>query len=77
MEMGILYLNRPYPNLWDYARALYARPEIAQTVPFEIYKAGYFSPSELRNPLGIVPKGPLIDWTQRPRRDLKLAGEPT
>ena len=53
-----------YPNLWAYAREIYAMPGVAQTVQFEIYKQGYFSPSEARNPLGIVPLGPEIaDWT--------------
>ncbi len=51
-----------YPNLWTYARRIYAMPGVAETVDFEIYKQGYFSPSELRNPLGIVPKGPVVDW---------------
>jgi putative glutathione S-transferase len=52
-----------YPNLWPYARDLYQTPRIAETVFFDAYKRGYFSLSELRNPLGIVPKGPLIDFT--------------
>jgi putative glutathione S-transferase len=52
-----------YPRLWDYARRIYHRPGVAETVMFDIYKQGYFSPSELRNPLGIVPAGPEIDWT--------------
>lgn len=59
-----------YPNLWDYARAFFALPGVANTVKPEIYKAGYFSPSELRNPLGIVPKGPVVDWTVTPTRKL-------
>ena len=58
-----------YPNLWDYARAIYALPGVAETVKFDIYKQGYFSPSELRNPLGIVPLGPETDWTSPPGRD--------
>lgn len=52
-----------YPALWAYARRIYALPGIKETVRFEVYKGGYFSPSELRNPLGIVPAGPVIDWT--------------
>ncbi|MEM8802487.1 MAG: glutathione S-transferase C-terminal domain-containing protein [Pseudomonadota bacterium] len=52
-----------YPALWTYARRIYAMPGVADTVRFDIYKQGYFSPSELRNPLGIVPAGPLIDWS--------------
>ena len=52
-----------YPALWAYARRIYAMPGVAGTVRFDIYKQGYFSPSELRNPLGIVPAGPVIDWS--------------
>lgn len=51
-----------YPALWNYARRIYAMPGVADTVRFDIYKQGYFSPSELRNPLGIVPAGPVVDW---------------
>jgi len=52
-----------YPNLWSYTRELYQIPGLAETVDPEIYKQGYYSPSPLRNPLGIVPKGPMIDFT--------------
>lgn len=52
-----------YPNLWAYTRELYQMPGIAETVDTEIYKQGYYSASPLRNPLGIVPKGPIIDFT--------------
>ncbi|WP_127115048.1 glutathione S-transferase family protein [Shimia sediminis] len=62
-----------YPHLWDYARALYALPGVATTVRPEIYKQGYFSPSELRNPLGIVPAGPIVDWNAPAQRSLSLA----
>lgn len=62
-----------YPALWDYARALYALPGVADTVKPDIYKAGYFSPSELRNPLGIVPAGPKVDWTAPTKRHITFA----
>lgn len=52
-----------FPRLWRYARTIYAMPRVADTVRFDIYKQGYFSPSSLRNPLGIVPAGPRIDWS--------------
>ena len=52
-----------YPALWKYARRIYAMPGIAGTVRFDVYKQGYFSPSQHRNPLGIVPLGPEIDWS--------------
>ncbi|MEM9452207.1 MAG: glutathione S-transferase family protein [Cyanobacteria bacterium P01_E01_bin.6] len=51
-----------YPNLWGYARELYQMPGIAQTVRFDVYRKGYHSPSAQRNPHGIVPLGPFIDW---------------
>lgn len=53
-----------YPNLWAYARDLYQISGVAETVRFDIYKAGYHSPSPKRNPLGIVPIGPEIDWME-------------
>ena len=62
-----------YPALWDYARALHALPGVADTVKLDIYKAGYFSPSELRNPLGIVPAGPKVDWSAPSNRTIALA----
>ncbi len=58
-----------YRNLWGYAREIYQMPGISGTVDFDIYKRGYFSPSELRNPLGIIPAGPVIDWTTPHGRD--------
>ncbi len=51
-----------YPHLWAYARDLYQLSGVAETVDFVIYKNGYYSPNEKRNPLGIVPIGPHIDW---------------
>jgi len=63
-----------YPALWRYARALYAVPGVSETVDFEIYKQGYFSPSELRNPLGIIPAGPILDWSAPDDLTLELSG---
>ncbi len=51
-----------YAHLWPYAKRIYHMPGVAQTVRFDIYKRGYFSPSEKRNPLGIIPIGPTVDW---------------
>ncbi|WP_299687733.1 glutathione S-transferase C-terminal domain-containing protein [uncultured Tateyamaria sp.] len=59
-----------YTHLWDYARTLYALPGVADTVKFDIYKSGYFSASDLRNPLGIVPAGPRIDWSAPAERTI-------
>lgn len=51
-----------YAHLWPYAREIYQMPGVAETVRFKIYKRGYFSKSDKRNPLGIVPIGPVVDW---------------
>ena len=52
-----------YAHLWPYAKRIYAMPGVADTVRFDIYKRGYFSASERRNPLGIIPIGPVTDWS--------------
>ncbi len=65
-----------YPNLWGYARDLYSYPGVADTVRFDIYKTGYFSPSELRNPLGIVPVGPDVNWHEAHNRNSKGTATP-
>lgn len=51
-----------YPALWAYARRIYALPGVAETVKFDVYRKGYWSKSPKRNPLGIVPKAPDINW---------------
>jgi putative glutathione S-transferase len=35
-------------------------PGIAETIDLDAYKQGYYSPSLLLNPVGIVPMGPLV-----------------
>ena len=52
-----------YGALWAYARRIYNLPGVAETVHFDIYKRGYFSASEKRNPLGIIPIGPVVNWS--------------
>lgn len=51
-----------YAHLWPYAKRIYRMDGVAGTVRFDIYKRGYFSASEKRNPLGIIPIGPQVDW---------------
>lgn len=54
-----------YAHLWPYAREIYQMPGVKETVKFDIYKRGYHSLSQIRNPLGIVPAGPIgIDWDE-------------
>lgn len=48
---------RDYPNLSAYLQGLYHQPGVVSTVDFDIYRAGYHSQSDIRNPNGIVPVG--------------------
>lgn len=63
-----------YEHLWPYTRDLYQTPGIAKLVFPDLYKAGYHSLSELRNPLGIVPKGPIVDFSA-PHDRASLSGK--
>lgn len=52
-----------YPALWAYARALYQWPGVAPTVDFMHIKRHYYGSHASINPTGIVPMGPVLDWT--------------
>jgi putative glutathione S-transferase len=52
-----------YPNLWAYARRLYALPAFRGTTKFDQIKRHYYSTHPQLNPSRIVPDGPLLDWT--------------
>jgi putative glutathione S-transferase len=53
-----------YPNLWNYLRDLYQVPGIAETVSIDHIKRHYYGSQRQVNPTGIVPIGPLIDFTE-------------
>ena len=53
-----------YPNLWAYARELYQVPGVAGTVDFHHIKQHYYGSHRSVNPTGIVPIGPVIDWSE-------------
>lgn len=52
-----------YPNLWGYVRDLYQYPGVAETVDLGYIKEHYYGSHESINPTGIVPKGPIIDFS--------------
>lgn len=60
-----------YQNLWPYARELYQIPGVSETVDLEACKAGYHTESPLTNPLGIIPKGPFVDFSEPHHRDAR------
>lgn len=52
-----------YPSLSGYVRELYQVPGVAATVHFDHIKIHYYGSHTTINPTGIVPKGPLLDFT--------------
>jgi putative glutathione S-transferase len=52
-----------YPNLWGYLRDLYGQPGVAETVNMEHIKRHYYRSHGSVNPTGIVPKGPILDFS--------------
>jgi glutathionyl-hydroquinone reductase len=58
-----------YPNLGNYLRDLYQVPGIAETVSIDHIKRHYYGSQRQVNPTGIVPIGPLIDFTAPHDRD--------
>src|SRR5690606_14425739 len=49
-----------YPNLYNYLKALYQVPGVAETCNFEHIKRHYYESHETVNPTRIVPLGPEI-----------------
>lgn len=54
-----------HPRLWAYARRLYALPAFRDTTDLDQIKRHYYGTQLHLNPTGIVPTGPLVDWTER------------
>lgn len=52
-----------YPNLSNYLRDLYQVPGIAATVNMDHIKTHYYGSHRHVNPRGIVPRGPLLDFS--------------
>lgn len=57
-----------YPNLWGFTRDLYQQPGVAATVNMDHIKGHYYGSHRTINPNGIVPVGPLLDFTTPHRR---------
>lgn len=58
-----------YPNLWNFVKELYQIPGIADTCNFDHIKRHYYESHETINPTRIVPKGPIIDYSEPHDRD--------
>jgi putative glutathione S-transferase len=62
-----------YPNLSNYLRDLYQVPGIAETVDFDHIKRHYFMSHRHLNPSGLVPKGPILDYSSAHNRARLMA----
>jgi glutathionyl-hydroquinone reductase len=51
-----------YPNLWNYLKSLYQRPEFKVTCNLDHIKQGYYKSMHEINPSRIVPKGPILNF---------------
>jgi putative glutathione S-transferase len=58
-----------YPHLWAYTRDIYQQPGVAGTVNMQHIKGHYHQSHRTINPNGIVPLGPLLDFTTPHRRE--------
>ncbi|MQT11697.1 glutathione S-transferase family protein [Segnochrobactrum spirostomi] len=63
-----------YPNLWGYVRDLYAFPGVAGTVDLHHIKHHYYESHRAVNPSGVVPLGPVLDFTEPTGRAALAAG---
>jgi putative glutathione S-transferase len=63
-----------YPNLWNYIKELYQVPGVAETCNFDHIKRHYYESHTGINPTGIVPKGPIIDYSEPHDRNRLPAG---
>jgi putative glutathione S-transferase len=52
-----------YPNLSNYVRDLYQVPGVAETVSLNHIKRHYYGSQRKVNPTGIVPLGPMLDFS--------------
>ena len=58
-----------YPNLCNFTLDLYQHSGIARITNFEQIKRGYYHLMPNLNPIGIIAKGPELDFNQRHDRD--------
>lgn len=63
-----------YPNLWGYARDLYAVPAFGHNTRFDQIKRHYYTTHPQLNPSRIVPDGPLLEWSAPAGRERLVTG---
>src|SRR5215469_14889016 len=63
-----------YPNLWGYARDLYAVPAFGSNTRFDQFKRHSFTTHPQLNSSRIVPDAPLLDWSATAGRERLALG---
>lgn len=58
-----------YPNVWAFTREMYQLSGVAETVNMEHIKRHYYESHDTINPTGIVPVGPVPDFSAPHDRD--------
>lgn len=53
-----------YPNLWAYTRDLYQQDGIDETINMHHIKQHYYASHKSINPAGVVPVGPVLDYSE-------------
>ena len=67
---------RDYPNLWAYARDLYAVPAFGNNTQFDAIKKHYHLCCLETNPYNLLPIGPDLEAWKVPSEREKLSGDP-
>ncbi len=67
---------RDYPNLWAYARDLYAEPAFGNNTHFDAIKKHYHLCCLETNPYNLLPKGPDLEAWKEPAEREKLSNDP-
>ncbi len=62
-----------YPSLWGYTRDIYQLPGVEPTINFNHIKRHYYQSHRGINPSGIVPTGPILDFTEPAERGRNIA----
>ena len=63
-----------YPNLWAYTRDIYGLPGVSDTVHMDHIKGHYYGSHTSINPSGVIPVGPLLDFSEPHNRNLLTPG---
>jgi glutathionyl-hydroquinone reductase len=61
-----------YPNLWNYLRDLYQRPEFKSTCNMNYTRRAYYMGMTDLNPTQIIPIGPMLDFDAPHDRDSRF-----